>query len=101
MKLLFFAGLGLAVAAVTSPVVAEPFGRGPGLRAPVEEQHPRSGSQRGADKAAIQRGTRPPVAADRGRMNQDERRQLRRDIQDLGKDIYRRERQGPRHEQRS
>lgn len=100
MKLLLFAGLGLAVAAIANPVVADPVGRGPGVHPPGKEQRSRSGTQRGAEKSVPQRETRPQGAADRGRMNQDERRQLRRDIQDAGKDIYQRERQSPGNEQR-
>jgi len=56
--------------------------------------------QREAERPVPQRETRVPGEADRGRMSPDERRQLRRDIQDAGKDIYYRDRPAPRREQR-
>jgi hypothetical protein len=76
----------------------------------VQDQRPRPEPQRSADRPAPQRGAdrfapsreaRAPGEADRGRMSEDERRQLRRDIQDAGKDIYQRDRPAPpRREQR-
>lgn len=60
----------------------------------------RPGPQREADRFGPQRETRAPGEADRGRMSPDERRQLRRDIQDAGRDLYYRDRPAPRREQR-
>ena len=56
---------------------------------PKLEQRPVPGREREAEKSAPRREMRGPGDAERGRMNPEERRQLRRDIQDAGKDIYR------------
>ena len=66
----------------------------------VQSQRPGPGREREAEKSAPQRDPRAPSEADRSRMSPDERRQLRRDIQDAGKDIYPRERQAPGQQQR-
>ncbi|MDP2639694.1 MAG: hypothetical protein Q8Q16_03370 [Betaproteobacteria bacterium] len=66
----------------------------------LQDQRPRPGRQREAEKPAPQREPPGPGDADRGRMSPEERRQLRRDIRDAGKDLYQRERQGPRRQQR-
>ncbi|OGA24195.1 MAG: hypothetical protein A3I01_01055 [Betaproteobacteria bacterium RIFCSPLOWO2_02_FULL_65_24] len=92
--------VGLIAAASATPAAADPFERGLWFRPLVQDQRPRPEPQRDADRPAPQRETRAPGEADRGRMSPDERRQLRRDIQDAGKDIYHRDRQAPRREQR-
>jgi len=67
----------------------------------AQAQSPRPEPQRDAARpAAPQRDTRGSSEAERSRMSSDERRQLRRDIQDAGKDIYPRERQAPGQQQR-
>lgn len=64
------------------------------------QQSPRPEPQREGTRPEPQRDTRAGGEADRSRMNSDERRQLRRDIQDAGKDIYQRDRQPPGRQQR-
>ncbi len=100
MKFLPMFCVGLIAAASATPAAADPFERGLGFRPFVQDQRPRPEPQRDADRPAPRRETRAPGEADRGRMSPDERRQLRRDIQDAGKDIYHRGRQAPRREQR-
>ena len=100
MKFLPVFCVGLIAAASATPAAADPFERGLWFRPLVQDQRPRPEPQRDADRPAPQRETRAPGEADRGRMSPDERRQLRRDIQDAGKDIYHRDRQAPRREQR-
>jgi hypothetical protein len=60
----------------------------------VQAQGPRPEPQRDAARPEPPRDARQAGEADRGRMSPDERRQLRRDIQDVGKDIYRPAQQG-------
>ena len=91
---------GLIAAGGAYPAAAGAFERGMGLGPMVQDQRPRPGRQREAEKAAPRRESRAPGEADRGRMSPEDRRQLRRDIQDAGKDLYRREHQGPRRQQR-
>jgi len=100
MKFLSIFCIGLIAAASATPAAADPFERGFGFRPLVQDQRPRPEPRRDADRPAPLRETRAPGEADRGRMSPDERRQLRRDIQDAGKDIYRRDRPAPRREQR-
>lgn len=107
MKLSPIVGLGLLVAAAAMPAAAAPHGYGGYFRPYVQNEQPsRFGQRREADRPAPrrempQRELRPaPDNTNRGRMSPDERRQLRRDIQDAGRDIYQRERQTPRREHR-
>jgi hypothetical protein len=109
MKFLLVLGWGLMAAVAAMPAAAAPFSHGANFRPFVQNQPSWRGSQREADRRAPQREaerpapqreTRAPGEADRGRMNPDERRQLRRDIQDAGRDIYHRDRPAPRREQR-
>ena len=85
MKWFRVLGWGLMLVAVASPA-AGPFDSGgyPGssVQVPASQPYPR----READRPAPQRGSEE---TDRGHMSADERRQLRRDIQDAGRDIYR------------
>ena len=81
-------------------VMAGPFEREMRFRPFAQAQMPRPEPQREATRPAPQRDMRGSGETDRGRMNPDERRQLRRDIQDAGKDIYRRDRQPPGRQQR-
>ncbi len=92
--------VGLIAAASATPVAADPFEPGTGSRPFVQDQRPPPEPRRDADRPARQREARAPSDADRGHMRPDERRQLRRDIQDAGKDIYHRDREAPRREQR-
>ena len=100
MKFLPMLCLGLVAAAGANAAAADPFERGMAFRPFAQDQRPRPEPQRAAERPAPQRETRTPGETDRGRMNPDERRQLRRDIQDAGKDLYRRDRPAPRREQR-
>lgn len=92
--------LGLIAAALADPAAAGPFEREMGFRPFAQDRRSRPEPQREAARPAPQRDSRAPDEVDRGRMSPDERRQLRRDIQDAGRDIYRRDRQAPRREQR-
>jgi hypothetical protein len=100
MKLFLVLGWSLmaAVAAISAP--AAPFDSGANFRPSVQNQPLPPGPQREADRPAPQRETRVPGEADRGRMSPDERRQLRRDIQNAGRDIYHRAGQAPGRQQR-
>ena len=100
MRLLGILCLGLIAAASANQATADPFERGMGLRPMVQDKRPGPEPKRAAERPAPQRETPAPGEADRGRMSPDERRQLRRDIEDAGKDIYRRDRPPPRREQR-
>ena len=80
---------GLIAAAGAVPALAAPYGEGMGFSPLAQEQRPVPGREREAEKSAPRREMRGPGDAERGRMNPEERRQLRRDIQDAGKDIYR------------
>lgn len=90
------------IAAVAANVaVAGPFEREMGFGPLAQAQRTRPEPQRDAARPEPQRGApvpqrdmRGPGQADRGRMSPDERNQLRRDIQDAGKDIYRPAQQG-------
>lgn len=79
---------GLIAAGGAGPVLASPFGEGTGFSLLVQAQRPGPGREREAEKPMPRRDMRGSGDAERGRMNPDERRQLRRDIQDAGKDIY-------------
>jgi hypothetical protein len=57
--------------------------------------------ERETERSAPGRETRGGGEAERSRMNPDERRQLRRDIQDAGRDIYRQAPQKSRDRRRS
>ena len=81
----------LIAAAGASPALAAGIGEGSGLSLLVQEQRARTDRGRERDEAGPRRDMRDMRGngdAERGRMNPDERRQLRRDIQDAGKDIY-------------
>lgn len=100
MKLLLIACFGMALVAIANPAAADRYERGFGFRPSIQDQRVPAEPQRTADKPAPPRDLRAPAEAGRGRMSPDERRQLRRDIQDAGKEIYRRDRPAPRREQR-
>ena len=89
MKLFRFLGWGLMLVAVASPA-AGPYESGGNPASSVQVPATQPGPRREADRPVPQRGENE---TDRGRMSADERRQLRRDIQDAGKDIYRPARQ--------
>ncbi|MBE0621921.1 MAG: hypothetical protein IH605_15110 [Burkholderiales bacterium] len=94
MKFWTIACCGLLVVGSANAAAAGPDERGTGLRPLLQDQRSRPGPQRGADRAAPQRDARGTDQDERGRMSPEERRQLRRDIQDAGKDIYRPSRHG-------
>jgi hypothetical protein len=99
MKSIFAVCCSLIVAAATNAAVAGPFERGSGFRPFAQAQPSRPEPRREVARPVPQRDLRGSGDADRGRMNPDERRQLRRDIQDAGKDIYRRDRPPPQGRQ--
>ncbi len=80
---------GLIAAAGAGPALAAPYGEGMGFSPLVQDQRRGPGREPEAEKSAPRREMRGSGEADRGRMNPEERRQLRRDIQDAGQDIYR------------
>lgn len=96
MKFSTFVCCGLIAAGSASPSLV--FGQGAGFSPMVQNERPGTGAgpgrEREAEKAAPQRDLRAPGEADRSRMSPDERRQLRRDIQDAGREIYRPAQQG-------
>jgi hypothetical protein len=101
MKLFLVLGWGLMVAVAAIPAAAAPFDSGADFRPFMQNQPPWFGPpQRDAGRPPPppQRDMRPPGEAERGRMSPDERRQLRRDIQNAGRDIYR---QAPRRDQQA
>lgn len=90
----------LLVAAFALPGAA--FAQGMGFRPPPQDQRPQPPPQRGAEQPMPQRGMGAMGEGEqgRGRMSPEERRQLRQDIQEAGKDIYRAPRQGRGGDQR-
>jgi hypothetical protein len=101
MKYLLVLGWCLMAAAAAIPAAAAPFGSGAYFRPYMQNRPLRPEPRRDAvrpdpQRDAVRPEPRPPAEADRGRMSPDERRQLRRDIQDAGRDIYHRDRQAPR-----
>jgi len=79
----------LLVAVAANAAASGPFEQEMRFRPFAQAQSPRPEPQREAARPEPQRDMRGPGDADRGRMSPDERRQLRRDIQDAGRDIYR------------
>ena len=101
MKPVLAVCLSLIAVASANSAMADTFDRELGLRLLAQvQQGPRPEPQRSAAKPEPQRDMRGPGEGDRGRMSPDERRQLRRDIQDAGRDIYHRDHSAPRREQR-
>lgn len=69
--------------------------RGEGNRHRAQSQHTGQKNSEGADLSSLlrQEGARAPVPGrERERLSQEELRQIRRDINDAGRDIYRRDR---------
>jgi hypothetical protein len=79
----------LIAAVAASVAVADPFGQEMRFRPLIQVQSPQPEPPREAARPVPPRDMRAPVEVDHGRMNPDERRQLRRDIQNAGRDIYR------------
>lgn len=85
----------LIAAGGASPALADRIGDGRGWSLLVQGQNSRTDRGRESDRAAPRRDMRDMRDIrgggdpGRGHMNPEERRQLRRDIQDAGKDIYR------------
>ena len=92
VKFLNIVSCGLLAAGIAMPGAA--FAQGMGFRPFVQQQRPRPEPQRGAEQPMPQRDPRGADANERDRMSPEERRQLRQDIQDAGRDIYRAPRQG-------
>jgi hypothetical protein len=101
VKFLTIISCGLIAAGIAYPAGAGAFGQEMGFRPLAQDQRPRPEQQRGADQPMPQRDMRGTDANERRRMNPEERRQLRRDIQDAGKDIYRPARQERGEQRRS
>ena len=98
MKFLTIVFCGLIAAGIANPAAADPFGRETWFSPLAQDQRSRPSPQRGTFQPMPQRDMGPAMPQrdmqgndpnDRGRMSPDELRQLRRDIQDAGKDIYR------------
>lgn len=95
MKILLVLGWGLMAALAAMPAAAAPFDSGGDVRPFMQNRPSRPDPRREVERPAPQqRDAHPPGEADRARMSPEERRQLRRDIQDAGRDIYRPARQG-------
>ena len=99
MKFLTIASCVLVAMGIAYAAAADAYDLG--FRPYVQSQSQGRGQGQGAapqreagQPAMPQRNMRGSAENDRGRMSPDERRQLRRDIQDAGKDIYRPSRQG-------
>jgi hypothetical protein len=101
MKFFLAICCGLIAAVAANMAVAGPFGDAMRFLPSVQAQSTQPEPQRNTARPAPQRDMRGPGEADRGRMNPEERRQLRRDIQDAGKDIYRPAQQERRDGRRS
>jgi hypothetical protein len=97
VKFLNIVSCGLLAAGIAMPAIA--FAQGMGFRPLVQQQRPRPEPPRGTEQPMPPRDPRGADPNERGRMSPEERRQLRQDIQDAGRDIYRAPRQG-RGEQR-
>ena len=101
MKFLAMVCCSVMMAAGATAAAADAADRGfqKSMRGQGQGLQPRWPQQPGSDQPPMpqrdMRGMRGVGAGDPGRMSPDERRQLRRDIQDAGKDIYRPVRQGP------
>jgi hypothetical protein len=101
MKFLAVLFCGLIAAGVAPPARADAFGPETGywpfilVQAQGQAQGQGQGQRRGADRPMPQRGARAAERDERGRMSPEERHQLRRDIRDAGRDIYRPGRSAP------
>ena len=89
MRLFVVLGWGLMAAVAAIPATAAQFDSGPDFLPFVQYQPVWPGPQRNADGPAPQRDMRVPGEPNRGRMSPDERRQLRRDIDQHGRELYR------------
>lgn len=93
MKFLTIIACALIAAGIAIPAAADAYDLGfrPFIQAQGQGQGQGQGPapRRAAEQPMPQRDMRGPEQNDRGRLSPDERRQLRRDIQDAGKDIYR------------
>jgi hypothetical protein len=86
MKFLVYLGYGLMMAAVSMPAAAGPGGSDGDAGYSVQIPPPQPLAPRETDRPARQLG---PGEIERSRMSVDERRQLRRDIENAGRVIYR------------
>lgn len=104
MKFLNVVFCGLIACGLALPAAA--FAQGTGFRPPVDIQRSQQGQQGAPAQPAPRRDMRDGGGmgmgqGERGHMSPDERRKLRQDIQDAGKDIYRSPRQGRAEGRRS
>jgi len=89
MKILTFVSCSLVAAGIAFPAGAGAFGQETGSGPSAQDQRSRPDPQRSTDRTVPQRDMRGMGQGGRGGMSPDERQQLRRDIRDAGKDIYR------------
>ena len=87
MRISTFVSCGLLAAGIALPVVA--FAQATELRPFAQRQPHGPEPQRGAQQPMQRRVVRAPERDERARMSAEQRRQLRQDIQDAGRDIYR------------
>jgi hypothetical protein len=93
--------LGLIAACGAGPALAARQGDYVGFSRLFQQRSAVSDREGEQERAAPGRETRGAGETERSRMNPDERRQLRRDIQDAGRDIYRPVPQNGRDRRRS
>jgi len=86
MKVFVYLGWSLMMAAISMPAAAAPGDAGVHAGSTMQVPSPQLLAPRETDRPARQRG---PREIERSRMSVDERRQLRRDIENAGRDIYR------------
>ncbi|HUX25609.1 MAG TPA: hypothetical protein VMV87_13455 [Burkholderiales bacterium] len=84
--LVVFLAWGLMLAAASMPAAAAPVDSGGNAGSSMQARSPQPLAPRETDRPARQLG---PGGIDGNRMSVDERRQLRRDIENAGRDIYR------------
>lgn len=102
MRILSFVSCALIAAAAAMPAGEGARAQGMGLRPMVQDQRAQPGQQRRAERPMPRRDMdESEQRGGGGRMSPEERRQLRQDIQDAGKDIYRQQRQERRNSRRS
>jgi hypothetical protein len=93
MKFLVYLGWSLMVAAVSMPAAAAPGDSNGNAGFSVQVPSPQPLAPRETDRPARQLGS---GEVERSSMSVDERRQLRRDIENAGREIYRNPAQGRR-----
>ena len=98
MKILTVVSCAVLAGGLALPAGA--FAQDAGFRPFARDRDAQQERQREAERPAPQRGMRPTDERERGHLSPEERRQLRRDIQDAGRDIYRPSRPAPMERRR-